>query len=298
MTRRIGILHPGEMGAAGVKTSGAHRRRGAWPVASQDGAMTGFRSETTAAISAVREALHIAALGTGEVHAKAGRDVVTDTDVAVEDRVRHLLAGASSWPVIGEERGGDVPDATPYWLVDPICGTRNFASGIPLFAVNVALVEGGRVAVSVVGDGSNGDVLAAELGSGAWRAREDGSEPLAPSASSLIVDLGAWPSAAPARDQAARDAAEAIRSDRWDVRCFATTLSLAYVATGQIAGCALFATPGLVHVAAGSLLVAEAGGRVTDAAGEPWTLHASSLVCAADEHFHEEVLGLVRGEPR
>ena len=257
--------------------------------------MTGFRSETTAAISAVREALQLAALGTGEVHAKVGRDVVTDTDVVVEDRLRQLLAGAGSWPVVGEERGGDVPDATPYWLVDPICGTRNFASGIPLFAVNVAMVEGGMVTVSVVGDGSNGDVLVAEVGRGAWRVLDDGSEQLAASTSSLIVDLGAWPRAASARAQAARGVAEAIRSDRWDVRCFSTTLSLAYVATGQIAGCALFATPGLVHVAAGSLLVAEAGGRVTDAAGEPWTLDASSLVCAADEHLHEQVLGLVRG---
>ena len=260
--------------------------------------MTGFRSETTAAISAVREVLHLAALGTGEVHAKVGRDVVTDTDVAVEDRLRQLLAGASPWPVVGEERGGDVPDATPYWLVDPICGTRNFASGIPLFAVNVAMVEDRRVAVSVVGDGSNGDVLVAEAGRGAWRALEDGREPLAASTSSLIVDLGAWSKAPAAREQAARGVAEAIRSDRWDVRCFSTTLSLAYVATGQIAGCALFATPGLVHVAAGSLLVAEAGGRVTDAAGEPWTLDASSLVCAADEHLHEELWKLVRGDQR
>jgi myo-inositol-1(or 4)-monophosphatase len=260
--------------------------------------MAGFRSETTAAISAVREALRLAALGTGEVHAKVGRDVVTDTDVAVEDRLRQLLGGASAWPVVGEERGGDVPDATPYWLVDPICGTRNFASGIPLFAVNVAMVEGGRVAVSVVGDGPTGDVLVAEVGGGAWRVREDGPEPLATSTSSLIVDLGAWPKEAPAREHAARHVAEAIRSDRWDVRCFSTTLSLAYVAAGQIAGCALFATPGLVHVAAGSLLVAEAGGPVTDAAGDPWTLDASSLVCAADEHFHEELLRLVRGDPR
>jgi myo-inositol-1(or 4)-monophosphatase len=255
--------------------------------------MTVFRSETTAAISAVREGLHLATRGTGEVHAKVGRDVVTDTDIAVEDHLRELLTGAADWPVIGEERGGSVPEDVPYWLVDPICGTRNFASGIPLFAINVAMVENGRVALSVVGDGSTGDVLVAELGNGAWRVRDDGSVPLSTSTANLVVDFGAWPKAEPDRDKAAREVAEAIRSDRWDVRCFSTTLCLAYVASGQIAACVLFSGPGLVHVAAGALLVSEAGGRVTDFAGEPWTLGASSLVATADERLHEEVLGLV-----
>lgn len=254
-----------------------------------------FRSETTAAIPAVREALHLATRGTGEVHAKVGRDVVTDTDIAVEDRLRELLSGAASWPVVGEERGGSVPEGAPCWLVDPICGTRNFASGIPLFAINVAMVENGCVVLSVVGDGSTGDVLVAELGSGAWRVRDDGTVPLSTSTSNLVVDFGAWPKAEPDREKAARGLAEAIRMDRWDVRCLSTTLCLAYVASGQIAGCVLFSSPGLVHVAAGSLLVSEAGGRVTDLAGGPWTLGASSLVATANEHLHEELVGFVGG---
>jgi myo-inositol-1(or 4)-monophosphatase len=87
------------------------------------------------------------------------------------------LTSLLAWPVIGEERGGQVPDDTPNWLVDPICGTRNFVSGIPLFAINAALVEDGQVAVSVVGDGSSGDVLVAEAGNGAWHVRQGGSAP-------------------------------------------------------------------------------------------------------------------------
>jgi myo-inositol-1(or 4)-monophosphatase len=156
------------------------------------------------------------------------------------------------------------------------------------------MVEDGRVVVSVVGNGSTGDVLVAEAGNGAWRLREEGSNPLSTSASSLIVDFGAWPTAGPEREKVATDVAEAISSDRWDVRCFSTTLSLAYVATGQVASCVLFAAPDLVHIAAGSLLVAEAGGEVTDIAGEPWTLGARSLVCSANEGFHAEIVHLVR----
>ena len=255
--------------------------------------MADLRPETTAAVAEVRAALSLAAQGTGGVHAKVGRDVVTDTDIAVEDRLRQSLTDASLWPVIGEERGGKVPTNTPYWVVDPICGTRNFASGIPLFSINVALIEDGQVAASVVGDGSTGDVLVAEAGKGARRVRADQQSLLAASDSSSIVDFGAWPKAGPDRDRAAQSLAAAIAADRWDVRCFSTTLSLALVATGQVAACVLFAAPDVVHIAAGTLLVAEAGGQVTDTSGEPWTLGARSLVCSADERFHQSVLGLL-----
>jgi len=230
-------------------------------------------------------------LTSGAVHAKLGRDVVTDTDVAVEDQLRDALTTAAGWPVIGEERGGDTPADTPYWLVDPICGTRNFASGIPLFSVNVAMVDGGRVTVAVVGDGSTGDVLVAELGRGVWRVRGgEAAAPLSASTSSLVVDVGAWPAAGSGRKEAAGQFADAVAADRWDLRCFSTTLSLALVASGQIAGCVLFAASAAVHVAAGSLLVAEAQGKVTDRAGAGWNPGATSLVCAGDAALHGALL--------
>ncbi len=255
--------------------------------------MIDLRAESVAAVTAIQEALDMARLGTGGVHTKVGRDVVTDTDVAVEDHLRRSLTSAFGWPVIGEERGGTVPVDTPYWLVDPICGTRNFASAIPLYAVNAAMVENGSVTIAVVGDGSSGDVFVAEAGNGAWRLGQRGPVALSTTPASLILDFGANPKAGPDRDRAARVVAEAIRRDRWDVRCLSTTLSLAYVAAGQIAGCVLFDAPNCVHTAAGTLLVAEAGGRVTDIAGAPWTLETCSLICSADEGFHREVLDVL-----
>jgi myo-inositol-1(or 4)-monophosphatase len=256
--------------------------------------MADFRPETKAAIAGVRAALALAAQGTGDVHAKTGRDVVTDADVAVEDQIQRSKSDSFAWPVIGEERGGQILDGVPFWVIDPICGTRSFASGIPLFSVNVALIEDGRVAASIVADGSRGDILVAETGKGGWRVGEHGSAALTTSDSSLIVDFGAWPRQGPERSQAANSVARAITLDRWDVRCFSTTLSLAQVATGQLAGCVLFASSDLVHIAAGTLLVDEAGGQVTDSVGEPWTIAAKSLVCAANERFHLEVLELLR----
>ncbi len=186
-----------------------------------------------------------------------------------------------------------MPVGTPYWLVDPICGTRNFASAIPLYAVNAAMVENGRVSIGVVGDGSTGDVLVAEVGLGTWRLGRGVPEALSTTPVSLILDFGANPKAGTHRDAAALAVAEVIRRDRWEYRCLSTTLSLAYVAAGQIAGCVLFDAPDSMHTAAGTLLVTEAGGLVSNLEGEPWTIEAGSLVCSADATFHREVLELL-----
>ena len=179
--------------------------------------MVKLRPETVAASSVVGKALELARAGTGVVHVKVARDVVTDTDVVIEDSVRRSLMSSFGWPVIGEERGGDVPDKGSYWLVDPICGTRNFASGIPLFSVNVALVESGEPTVAVVGDGSSGDILVAEAGNSCWSAGSGSLSRLWTSQRSLTVDFEAWPKAGAGRDRAAAQLAAAVGADRWDV---------------------------------------------------------------------------------
>ena len=136
-----------------------------------------FRRETLVAVDAVERALDLARrrVGAEEIASKGERDPVTATDVAVEDAIRDLMTSAVGFPVVGEERGGETPaDGSPYWLVDPICGTRNFASGNPLYCVNLALVEGGQITLAVVGDSSTGEIHVAERGGGAW-ANKDGS---------------------------------------------------------------------------------------------------------------------------
>ena len=82
-----------------------------------------FRRETVVAIDAVTRALALAQSGVGakDIAAKGGRDLVTGTDIAVEDAVRGVVADALGFPVLGEERGGAATSGgAPYWLVDPI----------------------------------------------------------------------------------------------------------------------------------------------------------------------------------
>ena len=128
-----------------------------------------MRPETQLAIRAVCIAQDITDSRTGADHvtSKGGIDLVTESDLACEDAIRYeLVRGFPEYPVIGEERTGTPRAGQPYWLVDPICGTRTFASNIPLYCTNIALVEDGEVTLAAIGIGRTREVLYAERGRG------------------------------------------------------------------------------------------------------------------------------------
>jgi myo-inositol-1(or 4)-monophosphatase len=238
-----------------------------------DPTMDDLRPETRVGVEAIGRGLELARerAGADEIFPKGGRDLVTATDLAVEDEVRRIVEGASSHPIVGEERGGDAPaNGSAYWLLDPICGTRNFASGIPLYCVNLALAEDDRIAVGVVGDASTGEILFAERGNGARATNHEGRRRLATSGESQIIVVESGVAGGPRREHAARFARDAIRTDRWDIRNLSSTLSSAYVSAGRVAAYVLFAGSAL-HTGAGTLLIAEAGGTISDINGAPWT---------------------------
>jgi myo-inositol-1(or 4)-monophosphatase len=254
-----------------------------------------MRPETDAALDAVRRGLALAEAGARghEVMAKDGRDVVTSTDIAVEDLIRERLRGLGL-PVVGEERGGEAPgDGSPYWLVDPICGTRNFASGTPLYCVNLALVENGVVVMAVVGDPSRDEVVYAERGNGAWALKDGVATRLCVSDESRTVVVEDGKARGESRQRAAAFLAEVVRADRWDLRSLGTTLAMPYLAAGRIAAYGVFFVTA-VHAAAGSLLVSEAGGVLTDLEGAAWTLRSRSLLFSAADALHADLLSLAR----
>jgi len=255
-----------------------------------------FRPETVVAIDAVGRGLSVALSGVGaaDVRFKGERDLVTATDIAVEDAIRDIVAGALAIPVIGEERGGEAPaDGSPVWLVDPICGTRNFASGTPLYCVNIALVEDGQVTVGVSGDPSTGEIHVAERGRGAWGLKDGARRTLTATDESRTILIEDGRSTGARREWCARFLAGAIRAARWDVRALGTTLSLPYVAAGRTAAYVLFWASAL-HAAAGALIATEAGAAVSDLDGRPWTIQSDSIIAAAGPDLHRDLLGLVR----
>jgi myo-inositol-1(or 4)-monophosphatase len=251
-------------------------------------------------VEAVSEALGLALRrdGAADVTSKGGRDLVTATDVAVEDALREFLARESGLPVVGEERGGDLPgDASSYWLIDPICGTRNFASGIPLYCINLALIEGNAVVGAYVGDPSTGDLQVGERGQGAWAFSDGGWRRLQTSSDSQTIVSEDGKAGGARRAHAAQFTAAVMRADRWDFRSLGTTLCLPYVAAGRISAYAVFWVSSL-HAAAGTLLVREAGGVVSDIYGRPWTPQSDGLIAAADARLHADLVDMSREAAR
>lgn len=262
--------------------------------------LDGFRPETAVAVAAVATAMRLASESTEhhDVSSKLGRDVVTSVDIAVEATIRSIVAEAFDMPSVGEEDGGTAPsDGSGYWLVDPICGTRNYALGIPLYCVNLALIEGGEVTVAVVGDPSTNEIAVAEVGRGAWALRVDARQSLAVSDSSRVIIVEEGKSTGPRRERAAAVTGRVLRADRWDLRSLGTTLSLPYFARGRVAAYLAFDLTA-IHGAAGVLLATEAGATVSDIDGAPWSLASDSLLASATPHLHQEILTLVAGVSR
>ena len=260
----------------------------------------GIRPGTQLAIAAVRRGLELAREGVGaeEITSKGGRDLVTATDMAVEDEIRRIVGNASPHPVVGEERGGEAPtDGSAYWLLDPICGTRNFASGIPLYCVNLALVEADRISIAVVGDASIDAIQFAEPGRGSWVIGHDGRRQLATSGQSQTIVVESGHATGSRREHAACFVHDTVRADRWDIRNLSSTLSSSYVAAGRVAAYLLFSASAL-HAGAGTLLVSEAGGIVSDIEGAPWTLRSDSLLASANPELHGELIGMLRATAR
>jgi len=263
--------------------------------------MTLHKRELEAAILAVTAGLNVARRreGADTIALKSGVDVVTAADVSAEDAMRGVLRKhCPEIAIVGEERGSDSLNPTRYWLIDPICGTRNYASELPLYCTNLALVDTDQVLVAVVGDGVDGSVYAAARDKPAFVA-SDAQHPAlhARDGSIIALDLNGHPPYSGSRDGVGRLYAALVSHGGYHIRMFGTTLPFAKVATGTLA--AALMVPGgepsePLHFAAGCALAESAGAIVSDARGGAWHPRSSGFILAATKKLHAYLVDLVR----
>lgn len=226
------------------------------------------------------------------MHAKEGLDFATNADLDAERAILEFIGAARPHDSrVGEETGAISGEGSRRWLVDPLCGTLNFAAHTPLVAVNVALMDGSDTLACVSADPISGETFWADP-RGAFVRRNAADRPIAPSSRSRLVDVNCdGPSDRPFVGPGL--VADPVLRAAFGPRVLSTTLAVAWVAAGRRAA---YVSDGSlvdnVHFAAGIGMCRSAGCVVTDLTGDE--LNAGrGLIVAADREVHERLVAII-----
>ena len=250
-------------------------------------------------IDAVRKAARPLARDFGEVQAlqisrKGPSDFVTSADLKVEAALFEALTKARpGYGFLGEERGAvEGTDKTHRWIVDPIDGTTNFIHAMPHFAVNLALEREAEIVAGVTYNPISNELFWAEKGRGAFlndtRIRVSARKQLGDS----LIGMGAPFQGRPGHAQYFKELHQITQRVAGVRRLGAASLDFAYVAAGRYDGY-WERNLGPWDVAAGIILVSEAGGKVTtiEEGDDP---KSGVSLCAANIDLHPALLERLR----
>jgi myo-inositol-1(or 4)-monophosphatase len=221
-----------------------------------------------------------------QVSKKGPSDFVSAADLKAEQTLFEELSKARpGYGFLAEERGlVEGTDKTHTWIVDPLDGTTNFLHAIPHFAVNVALEREGQVVAGLTFNPGTGDLFWAERGKGCFlndhRLRVAARRQLADS----VLATGIPFAGKPGHAQFLKELHQISQRVAGVRRFGSAALDLAWVAAGRYDG---YWERNLQpwDVAAGSLMVVEAGGTISDAEGGPFSVQQGS-VCTANLELH------------
>ena len=221
-----------------------------------------------------------------QVSTKGPGDFVSKADREAERMIKEDLMGARpTYGWLGEESAPeDGADPTRRWIVDPLDGTTNFLHGMPHWAISIALEHKGEIVSAVVFDAAKDEMFWAEKGSGAWmndrRLRVSGRRAMHEAVFATGVPFGAKKTLPAMLADLARLMPACAGVRRWG----AASLDLAYVAAGRYDG---YWERELQpwDIAAGILLVKEAGGMVAPIREGYDILEKGALICANENLF-------------
>jgi len=238
--------------------------------------------ELEVAISAAKEAGEVLRGAFGKEQAvrhKGEVDIVTEADEQAEGVIKEILLGAfPSYGMLAEEGGRLAGHENARWIVDPLDGTTNYAHGLPIFCVSIALERAGEVVLGVVHDPMREETYVAQRGEGATLngepIRVSGTDEMI--AALLVTGFPNDREEVSAAVELFGRFAMVTQSMR---RLGSAALDLCYVASGRLDG---YYERGVYawDVAAGALMVEEAGGRVTDYRGSELDLGGREIVAS------------------
>ncbi|MCS6886289.1 MAG: inositol monophosphatase family protein [Acidobacteriota bacterium] len=251
------------------------------------------------AVSVARQAGSVLRANFGkkiDVAHKGKTDLVTEIDIASERLIKELIT--SHYPkhrILAEESEPLVRSSEYCWIVDPLDGTTNYAHGVPFFSVSIALEKEGKIVLGVIYDPIHDELFSAERGSGATlNGRKITVSKIDNVSKSLLVTGFPYDIHTDKLDNIDNfvrfiKTAQAVR------RLGSAALDLCYVACGRIEGFwELKLKPW--DMAAGALIVKEAGGEVTRFNGEPFDHYLPEIV-ASNGLIHSDMVRILTQKP-
>lgn len=220
-------------------------------------------------------------------------DLVTEVDRRSESLIAEgLIEKFPGHTIIGEENSGDVKNIPEgyAWYVDPLDGTTNFVYGIPFCSVSIGLARDGKMVAGVVYDPFRDECFSAAAGCGTrLNGRPVRVDPARKMLREALLVTG-YPENKSFSERLSRINYQKVAESCGNLRALGSAaLELAYISCGRLTG---FWENTLMpwDVAAGSLLVEEAGGKVTDINGNALTLESYLSITATNGLIHEELL--------
>jgi myo-inositol-1(or 4)-monophosphatase len=230
-----------------------------------------------------------------QISMKGPADFVSVADQRTERMlVEEFQHARSGYPILTEESGLiDGPDKSHRFIIDPLDGTTNFLHGIPHFAISVGLERDGQLVSAVIFNPVTDELYTAEKGQGAYLNNKRLRVAARKQLKEAVIGTGLPFLGRDGHARAVAELADVMNTTAGVRRMGAASLDLAYVAAGRFDG---FWERGLAawDMAAGILLVREAGGVVSDLDGREAMLDAGHIV-AANEMLHPQILKLLKG---
>ena len=226
---------------------------------------------------------------------KPDRTPVTDADTATEDALRAVIDSERPGDtVLGEERGGDLPDSGRGWVLDPIDGTKNYSRGVPAWATLIGLTVHGRAVVGIASAPALGRRWWGAHGLGAWTS-ENGGPPRRITVSGVADLADAYLSTTDFRTFSENGDLPrwlTLADACWETRAFGDFWQYCLVAEGVI-DVAVDRAASVWDLAALVPILDEAGGRLTDLDGV--ATHDGGNALASNGHLHHAALEVLRG---
>jgi myo-inositol-1(or 4)-monophosphatase len=226
------------------------------------------------------------------IEEKGKNDYVSEVDRLAEQEIINTIKKAYPDHAILAEESGEQGDSDTVWVIDPLDGTANFLHGFPQYAVSIAVIVKGKIEHGVVYDPRRDELFSASRGQGAklndQRIRVSNNRHL----EKTIIATG-FPFRFPELQEAYFKSFHAVFSSVSDIRRpGSASLDLAYVAAGRVDGYWEIALSSW-DVAAGMLLVEEAGGIVSDCEGNDSSLKTGNIL-VGNPYVHKQLEKIIR----